>query len=37
MSYRILWHMHEALNIDKKQKLITQFDSKSLDESFDPS
>ena len=35
-SHRILRHMHEALNIDKK-KLITQFVCKSRDESFDPS
>ena len=36
-SHRILRHMHEILNIEKKQKLITQFACKSRDESFDPS
>jgi len=36
-SHRILQHMHEALNIVKKQKLITQFACKSRDESFRPS
>jgi len=30
----MLRHMHEALNIEKKQ--ITQFDCKSRDKSFDP-
>jgi len=29
--------MHEALNIDEKQKLIIQFACKSQDESFKPS
>jgi hypothetical protein len=24
-SHRILWYMHEALNIDESKKLITQF------------
>jgi len=35
LSYRILWHMYEALNIDENKKLITQFICKSRDESFE--
>jgi hypothetical protein len=35
-SHRIFGHMHEALNIDKKIKLITQFRRNGRDESFKP-
>jgi hypothetical protein len=35
-SHRIFEHMHEALNIDKKIKLITQFRRNGRDESFKP-
>jgi hypothetical protein len=34
-SYRMFGHMYGALNIDEK-KLITQFDRKLLDKSFEP-
>jgi len=34
-SHQILWHMHETLNIDKKQ-LIAQFAYNLRDESFKP-
>ena len=33
-SHRILWHRHEALNIDKKIYLIIQFACNLRDESF---
>jgi hypothetical protein len=33
-SHRIFKHMHEALNIDKKIKLITQFRRNGRDKSF---
>ena len=36
-SHRIFGHMHRTLNIHKKNKLITQFDWKTWDESFKPS
>jgi hypothetical protein len=36
-SHRIFRHIHEALNIDKKIKLITQFKRNPRDESFKPS
>jgi hypothetical protein len=36
LSHRIFRHMHEALNIDKKIKLITQFRRNGRDESFKP-
>jgi hypothetical protein len=29
-------HMHGALNVDEKEKLITQFGRKPRDESFEP-
>jgi hypothetical protein len=35
-SHRIFGRMHEALHIDKKIKLITQFRRNSRDESFKP-
>jgi hypothetical protein len=34
-SHQMFGHMHRALNVDKK-KLITQFDRKPRDESFEP-
>jgi hypothetical protein len=36
-SHRIFVHMHKALNIDKKIKLIIQFRRNGRDESFKPS
>jgi hypothetical protein len=33
-SHRIFRYMHEALNIDKNKKLITQFRRNERDESF---
>ena len=36
LLHRILRYMYEALNIDENKKLITQFDRKSQDKSFDP-
>jgi hypothetical protein len=36
LSHRIFGRMHEALNIDKKIKLITQFRRNGRDESFKP-
>ena len=35
-SHRIFGHMHEALNINKKIKLITQLRRNPRDESFTP-
>jgi hypothetical protein len=35
-SHRIFERMHEALNIDKKIKLITQFRRNGRDKSFKP-
>ena len=35
-SHRIFGRMHEALNINKKIKLITQFRRNPRDESFKP-
>jgi hypothetical protein len=35
-SHRIFRHIHEALTIDKKIKLITQFRQNGRDESFKP-
>jgi hypothetical protein len=35
-SHRFFGRMHEALNIDKKIKLITQFRQNGRDESFKP-
>jgi hypothetical protein len=37
LSHRIFECMHEALNIDKKIKLITQFRRNGRDKSFKPS
>ena len=36
-SHRIFEHIHGTLNVDKKNKLITQFSWESRDESFKPS
>jgi hypothetical protein len=35
-SHRMFGHMHGALNVNKKEKLIAQFAWKPQDESFKP-
>jgi hypothetical protein len=36
LSHQILRHMHRVLNVDERKKLITQFNCKSRDKSFEP-